>query len=97
MERLTALQQRQKTSLLQEAALHDDPLWELAQRVVAGPHFARSPLLSKFLLFVRSRYSIGALSTLLMRSASKVGLRFGRPFGLPETPPRKRPLAGGFL
>lgn len=51
MERLTALQQRQKTQLLQEPA-PDDPLWELAQRVVAGPHFARSPLLSKFLLFV---------------------------------------------
>jgi hypothetical protein len=32
-----------------------------------------------------------------MRSASKFGLRFGRPFGLPETPARKRPLAGGFL
>jgi hypothetical protein len=32
--------------------LHHDPHWELAQRVVAGPHFARSPLLSKFLLFV---------------------------------------------
>jgi hypothetical protein len=55
MERLASLQQRQKTPLLQEPApptLHDDPLWELAQRVVAGPHFARSPLLSKFLLFV---------------------------------------------
>jgi|HubBroStandDraft_5_1064220.scaffolds.fasta_scaffold60493_1 hypothetical protein len=51
VERLTALQQRQKTQLLQEPA-PDDPLWELAQRVVAGPHFARSPLLSKFLLFV---------------------------------------------
>jgi hypothetical protein len=34
------------------ASLHEDPYWELAQRVVAGPHFARSPLLSKFLLFV---------------------------------------------
>jgi hypothetical protein len=32
--------------------LQEDPRWELAQRVVAGPHFARSPLLSKFLLFV---------------------------------------------
>src|SRR5580658_1620298 len=51
VERLTALQQRQKTQLLQEPA-PDDPLWCLAQRVVSGPHFARSPLLSKFLLFV---------------------------------------------
>jgi hypothetical protein len=32
--------------------LQDDPHWELAQRVAAGPHFSRSPLLSKFLLFV---------------------------------------------
>ena len=29
-----------------------DPRWVLAQRVVGGSHFARSPLLSKFLLFV---------------------------------------------
>ncbi len=34
------------------ASFHDDPQWELAQRVVTGPHFCRSPLLSKFLLFV---------------------------------------------
>jgi hypothetical protein len=34
------------------ATSHDDPKWELAQRVVVGPHFCRSPLLSKFLLFV---------------------------------------------
>ncbi len=31
---------------------HDDPRWCLAERIVAGPHFSRSPLLSKFLLFV---------------------------------------------
>ena len=30
----------------------DDPRWQLALQVVSGPHFARSPLLSKFLLFV---------------------------------------------
>lgn len=55
MDRLTAFQHRQKTSLLAEtrsSLLEDDPHWELAQRVVAGPHFTRSPLLSKFLLFV---------------------------------------------
>lgn len=55
MDRLTVPQQRQKASLLPEmrsSLLEDDPHWELAQRVVAGPHFARSPLLSKFLLFV---------------------------------------------
>jgi hypothetical protein len=32
--------------------LQDDPRWQLAERVVAGSHFARSTLLSKFLLFV---------------------------------------------
>src|ERR1700758_1031636 len=32
--------------------LRDDARWRLAQEVVAGPHFARSPLLSKFLLYV---------------------------------------------
>jgi hypothetical protein len=55
MDRLTAVQQKQKAPLAEEprsSALDDNPHWELAQRVVAGPHFARSPLLSKFLLFV---------------------------------------------
>ena len=32
--------------------LQGDPRWNLTQRVVAGTHFARSPLLTKFLLFV---------------------------------------------
>jgi hypothetical protein len=55
MDHFTALQPKQKTPVLPEtrsSCLQDDPQWELAQRVVAGPHFARSPLLSKFLLFV---------------------------------------------
>ncbi len=55
MDRFTALPHKPKTPLQQEtraSLLQDDPQWELAQRVVAGPHFARSPLLSKFLLFV---------------------------------------------
>jgi hypothetical protein len=55
MDRLIAVQQKQKAPALEEprpADLQDNPPWELAQRVVAGPHFARSPLLSKFLLFV---------------------------------------------
>jgi hypothetical protein len=30
----------------------DDPRWQLALGVVGGPHFVRSPLLSKFLLYV---------------------------------------------
>lgn len=39
--------------------LRADPRWSLAQRVVAGSHFARSPLLSKFLLFVISEAGQG--------------------------------------
>jgi hypothetical protein len=55
MERSTAIQHEHKDPLLDEAAPHrlqDDPRWTLAQRIVAGPRLARSPLLSKFLLFV---------------------------------------------
>jgi hypothetical protein len=55
MDRLTAVQHKHRTPLPEESrpsSLHDDPSWELAQRVVSGPHFSRSPLLSKFLLFV---------------------------------------------
>jgi hypothetical protein len=54
MEHLAAVQCRLKTPPEESwgLGLHDDPHWELAQRVIAGSHFARSPLLSKFLLFV---------------------------------------------
>lgn len=55
MEHAAAVQSKPKSPLHDEVhlpGLRDDPRWELAQRVVAGPHFARSPLLSKFLLFV---------------------------------------------
>lgn len=55
MDRLTAFQQKQKLPVLQESWpswLQEDPRWELAQRVAAAPAFARSSLLSKFLLFV---------------------------------------------
>ncbi|MGB6721798.1 MAG: hypothetical protein WBE72_13465, partial [Terracidiphilus sp.] len=55
MDRPTVLQPKQKPPLVPEphlSYLQDDPHWELVQRAVAGPHFARSPLLSKFLLFV---------------------------------------------
>src|ERR1700691_3998072 len=50
-----AIQSKPKTPLADEAwrpRLPDDPHWELAQRVAPGPHFARSHLMSKFLLFV---------------------------------------------
>jgi len=55
MEHSAAVQSRVRTSLPEEVLpsnLQDDPHWDLAQRVVSGPHFARSPLLSKFLLYV---------------------------------------------
>lgn len=32
--------------------MQQDPRWELVQRIIASSHFARSPLLSRFLLFV---------------------------------------------
>ena len=42
------------TALLDEGAdrFEDDPRWQLATRVGAGPYFARSPLMSKFLFYV---------------------------------------------
>jgi hypothetical protein len=54
MENSSAVQSKPKPPADESwsPGLHHDPHWELAQRVVAGPHFARSPLLSKFLLFV---------------------------------------------
>jgi hypothetical protein len=55
MERFGAVQSEQKASLPLGAwpeRLQNDPRWSLTQRVAAGYHFARSPLLSKFLLFV---------------------------------------------
>lgn len=49
-----AVQPRSKPQFPGEShpGLELNPCWELAQRVVVGPHFARSVLLSKFLLFV---------------------------------------------
>ncbi|HEV2486847.1 MAG TPA: hypothetical protein VGT08_15055 [Terracidiphilus sp.] len=55
MERSNAIRQEQKALLPHETWpqwLQDDPRWRLAQRVVSGSHFARSPLLTRFLLFV---------------------------------------------
>src|SRR5580693_10445738 len=49
------MQREEKLPFCQEVLpdwLQGDPRWSLTQRVVAGAHFARSPLLSKFLLFV---------------------------------------------
>jgi hypothetical protein len=55
MEHFAAVQSKPKPPFSGEMwpyTLHDDSRWELAQRIIAGPHFARAPLLSKFLLFV---------------------------------------------
>jgi hypothetical protein len=55
MERSGVIHSEQEVPLPKEAwpdSLQNDPRWNLAQRVVAGAHFARSPLLSKFLRFV---------------------------------------------
>ncbi|MGD0480727.1 MAG: hypothetical protein ABSA42_11195 [Terracidiphilus sp.] len=55
MDQITAVQSKPKMLPLEEAwpaSLLEDPHWGLAQRVIAGPNFARSPLLTKFLLFV---------------------------------------------
>jgi hypothetical protein len=55
MERSTAIRHEQKVQPPKEQWPHrlgNDPRWALAQKVVTSTHFARSPLLSKFLLFV---------------------------------------------
>lgn len=57
--------------------LHDDRRWQLAQSVVAGPHFARSPLLSKFLLYVVAETLEGRAEAV---TEHKIGVTvFGRP------------------
>ena len=55
MDHFAAVQSKTKVPPPEEAwpaSLHEDPYWALAQRVISGPNFARSPLLTKFLLFV---------------------------------------------
>ena len=55
MPRPATIHSEREMPLPQEAwpdQFQTDFRWNLAQRVVAGSHFARSPLLSKFLLFV---------------------------------------------
>jgi hypothetical protein len=48
------------------------------------------------LILPPSRYSIGVSRKLLMPSATDDPSRFGRPFGFPEAPGRKREAADGF-
>lgn len=55
MDQFAAVQSKLKTLPAEEAwpaSLQENPYWALAQRVIAGPNFVRSPLLTKFLLFV---------------------------------------------
>lgn len=55
MGRSTAVDPEARLPLPQPAGLEGcdrDPRWQLARRVVASRHFARSPLLSKFLLYI---------------------------------------------
>lgn len=57
MQRYATINPEREAPFLPEtlpSGLQGDPRWSLAQRVVAGPHFARSLLLSKFLLYVVS-------------------------------------------
>jgi hypothetical protein len=55
MERSNVVRQEHKVVVPQQAWPHwlqEDPRWVLAQRVVAGSYFSRSPLLIRFLLYV---------------------------------------------
>jgi hypothetical protein len=55
MERSNATPQEQESILPQQTWplwLQGDPRWGLAQRVASSSHFARSPLLTRFLLYV---------------------------------------------
>jgi hypothetical protein len=58
-------------------SLQNDPRLTLAQRVAAGPHFARSALLSKFLLYVVSETLAGRQEAI---TEHRIGVAvFGRP------------------
>jgi len=58
-------------------SFHNDLRWRVAQEVAAGPHFARSLLLSRFLLYVVSETLEGRQSTI---TEHKIGVAvFGRP------------------
>jgi hypothetical protein len=56
--------------------LEEDPRWQLTQRVIAGKHFVRSPLLSKFLLYVVAETLDGRASEI---TEHQIGVQvFGR-------------------
>jgi hypothetical protein len=63
----------------QPPSLEDDPRWRVTRRVVAGRHFAKSPLLSKFLLHVVTETIEGRQAEI---SEHQIGVQvFGRPPG----------------
>jgi hypothetical protein len=79
MENIAAVQPKSKAPAEEAwpSSLQDDSYWELAQRVVAGPHFCHSPLLSKFLLFVVAEALEGRENEI---SEHQIGVRvFDRP------------------
>ena len=82
MQRFGALQSEYKVALRQEkwpSHFQHDPRWTLAQRVVSSSHFARSTLLSKFLLFVVAETIEGRDSEI---TEHQIGVRvFDRPSG----------------
>jgi hypothetical protein len=68
----------QKVRFFQERpdCLEDDPRWSVARRVVTGRHFARSPLLSKFLLHIVAETLEGRQTEI---TEHQIGVRvFGR-------------------
>jgi hypothetical protein len=57
--------------------LMDDPRWQLVQRVLGSRHFARSPLLSKFLIFITTEALEGRGGGI---TEHQIGVQvFGRP------------------
>jgi hypothetical protein len=68
----------QASVAIEEANILDTDLrWALAQRIAAGPHFARAPLMSKFLLYVVTETLEGRQTGI---TEHQIGVRvFGRP------------------
>jgi hypothetical protein len=60
-----------------EVATQSDPRWQLTQRIVVSRHFARSPLLSRFLLYVVGKTIEGQEDGI---TEHQIGVQvFGRP------------------
>jgi hypothetical protein len=76
---LASPQNREFSQAARTDHLKDDPRWQLTLRVVASRHFARSPLLAKFLLFIVQETLEGRQEEITQH---KIGVRvFGRPPG----------------